>query len=137
MFWAHIEAEVIRTLQSQSPLPPQNSPFNRVVIPLSPNLAIVSPTTCLLLALQLEIPPLPPRTESELNIAVAQGSLTAFLSLESSFINLPFRGKEENIFLIQILHWVPCFKMTIRCHRHKYPTPRTFQLLLNPLLRNS
>ena len=184
MFWAHIEAEVMRTLQSQSPLPPQNSPFDRVVIPLSPNLAIVSPTTCLLLALQLEIPPLPPRTESELNVAVAQGSLTAFLSLESSFINLPFVGTEENIFLIQILpeilplpprmeselnvvvaqwsltaflslessfinlpfcgteesifliqilHRVPCFKMTIRCHRHNYPTPRTFQLLLNPL----
>lgn len=133
MFWAYIEEEVMRTLQSQSSLPPPNSPFSPVVIPLSPNLAIVSPTTTLLPPLQTKTPHPHLRTGPVLSVAEAQGCLAALPSLENSLISLPFHGTEENTFLIQALPRVPCFRMTIRCHHHRHPTTRTFLFLLNPL----
>lgn len=123
----------MRTLQSQPSLPPQNSPFGSFVISLSPNLAIASLTTTLLPAIQTEISHPHLRTKPVSGIAKAQECLTTLLSLESSLISLSFCGTEENTLLIQVLPWVPYFRMTVRCHHHKHLTPRTFLFRLNSL----
>jgi hypothetical protein len=116
-FWIQVEAAMEQVLRTQIPQIPANTQFGRVVVNLTSELAIVSPTIMLTSnvsplwreprAVILGLPPTRRtqngmETTSVLQDVEVHAAMTTVLSLESTLIHVPFLATDNATILVEV-----------------------------------
>ena len=130
------------TLRAQAPSLPPNTPFKKVVIPLPPDLAIVSPAITNPTTTTPHLPPMHAPTQHPLltiqrsplkqSIAEAQEVSMALISWENSIIHLIFLRSAWSLTIIKVYHQVLAFRLSLDLTQNSPARSHSYRLVLNP-----
>ena len=133
-FWVSIENAMTHTIRMQASNLPPGVDFGRVVLNLTAEIAIISPTVLLTSEVPPRwiaphpTPPTPttmngPTMLSEQNDAVVREALTASLTLENHPLLLPLIGKEETVMSVTLHQQTLSCKISIDISHEQFSIP--------------
>jgi exonuclease III len=150
MFWRSVEDAMEHSLRDQIPQLPPNTQFGRIIVNLTNDLAIVSPT----MVLQLGLPPwwrdlrtvinelLPSPTASpgteksfESNDVEVFETLTLIIALESTLLFLPFLARLLTVIVIEVHQKVLSFTLFIDLIPDGSNLGDSYRVVVNPQTR--
>uniref|UniRef100_A0A2N9FQ21 Reverse transcriptase domain-containing protein n=1 Tax=Fagus sylvatica TaxID=28930 RepID=A0A2N9FQ21_FAGSY len=150
LFWRQVEEAMERSLRDQIPQLPPNTQFGRIIVNLTTDLAIVSPTMMLQLGLPprwrdpravireaLPGPTIPHGTEmnSESTDVEVHEVLTSIISLESTLLFLPFLANHPTIMVIEVHQRVLSFQLSIDLIPEGNTQDDSYRVVVNPQTR--
>jgi hypothetical protein len=141
-----------RTLRTQVPQLPPNTQFGWILVNLTLDLAIVSPTLMLQICIPhlrrepravirgiIPNPAVTPGTEMncDTNAVEVLDALTSIISLESSLLYLSFLARYGIIMVIEVHQHVLAFRLSTNLIPHRMVQENAYHVVLNPQTRES